>query len=96
KRVHVTLDGAQPLAAKTAPPKAPQQADASVDTSKQARDDHSDLARNVGFTPRRNGKRHPRVSFFVWRGAAAADRAAATQRRPNSVASRSTASSRRE
>ncbi|EKS9914537.1 transglycosylase SLT domain-containing protein [Burkholderia multivorans] len=43
KRVHVTLDGAQPLAAKTAPPKAPQQADASVDTSKQARDDHSDL-----------------------------------------------------
>ncbi|MDR8726534.1 lytic transglycosylase domain-containing protein [Burkholderia pseudomultivorans] len=43
KRVHATLDAAQPLSAKTAAPKAPQQADASVDTVKQAHDDHSDL-----------------------------------------------------
>ncbi|MBF5014836.1 lytic transglycosylase domain-containing protein [Burkholderia pseudomultivorans] len=43
KRVHATLDAAQPLSAKTTAPKAPQQADASVDAVKQAHDDHSDL-----------------------------------------------------
>ncbi|AJY14727.1 lytic transglycosylase domain-containing protein [Burkholderia dolosa] len=44
KRVHVTLDAAQPMSAKTAAPKgAPQQDDASADTAKQAHADHPEL-----------------------------------------------------
>ncbi|MGU7782500.1 transglycosylase SLT domain-containing protein [Burkholderia sp. PU8-34] len=43
KRVHVTLEAAQPLSAKTAAPKTPQQDDASVDTAKQSHADHSEL-----------------------------------------------------
>ncbi|MBN3790085.1 transglycosylase SLT domain-containing protein [Burkholderia sp. Ac-20353] len=43
KRVHVTLEAAQALSAKTAAPKAPQQDDASVDTAKQPHGDHSEL-----------------------------------------------------
>jgi soluble lytic murein transglycosylase-like protein len=42
KRVHATLDGAQPLTSKAAAPKAPQQDDASVDSAKQ-HGDHSEL-----------------------------------------------------
>ncbi|MGU7773695.1 transglycosylase SLT domain-containing protein [Burkholderia sp. MR1-5-21] len=43
KRMHATLEAAQPLSAKTAAPKAPQQDDASVDTAKQPHVDHSEL-----------------------------------------------------
>ncbi|KWO55752.1 transglycosylase SLT domain protein [Burkholderia ubonensis] len=43
KRVHATLEAAQPLTAKTAAPKAQQQDDASVDTAKQPHGDRSEL-----------------------------------------------------
>jgi len=45
KRVHATLDAAQPIAAKAAavPKGAPQQNDASVDTAKQSHGDHPEL-----------------------------------------------------
>ncbi|KAB0655403.1 lytic transglycosylase domain-containing protein, partial [Burkholderia territorii] len=45
KRVHATLDGAQPITAKAAaaPKGAPQQDDASVDTAKQSHGEHSEL-----------------------------------------------------
>ncbi|HDR9021554.1 TPA: transglycosylase SLT domain-containing protein [Burkholderia vietnamiensis] len=43
KRVHATLDAAQPLAAKTVAPKGAQQDDASVDTAKQSHGEHSEL-----------------------------------------------------
>ncbi|MGS0895016.1 transglycosylase SLT domain-containing protein [Burkholderia stagnalis] len=44
KRVHVTLDAAEPMSTKTSVTKdAPQQDDVSVDTAKQAHADHSEL-----------------------------------------------------